>query len=76
MWGGACVRVCVCIHVTCTKFIYGMSILVHEFCCYSDATHGAKQTACLCLLRILRVNAGHVPIDQYTNKIVQLLNEK
>ena len=69
-------RVCVCIHVTCTKFIYSMSILVHILCCYSDATHGVKQTACLCLLRMLRVNAGHVPIDQYANKIVQLLNEK
>ena len=42
----------------------------------SDATHGVKQTACLCLLKMLRVNASHVPIDQYANKIVQLLNEK
>ena len=42
----------------------------------SDATQGVKQTACLCLLRLLRVNASYVPIDQYANKIVQLLNEK
>ena len=41
-----------------------------------DATHGVKQTACLCLVRMLQVSASSVPIDQYANKIVQLLNEK
>ena len=45
-------------------------------CTCSDTTPKVKQTACLCLLRMLRVSASHVPIDQYANKIVQLLNEK
>ena len=73
VWGGMCASVYSChmhyIYLRYEHFSTHTSL-------YSDATHGVKQTACLCLLRMLRVNAGHVPIDQYANKIVQLLNEK
>ncbi|XP_064399538.1 AP-2 complex subunit alpha-2-like [Halichondria panicea] len=42
----------------------------------SDRTNAVKQTAALCLLRLLRVNPQAVSIDQYAVKIVQLINEK
>ncbi len=43
---------------------------------FSDRTNAVKQTAALCLLRLLRVNPQAVSIDQYAVKIVQLINEK
>ena len=77
VWGGGHVCECVCIHVTCTKFIYGTyERFSTQTLLYSDATHGVKQTACLCLLRMLRVNAGHLAIDQYANKIVSSMKSK
>ena len=40
-------------------------------------THNAvKQTAALCLLKMLRVNPKAIPIDQHAAKIVQLINDK
>ncbi len=42
----------------------------------SDRTNGVKQTAALCLLRLLRVNPQAVSIDQYAAKIVQLISTK
>ena len=40
-------------------------------------THNAvKQTAALCLLKLLRVNPKAIPIDQHAAKIVQLINDK
>ena len=76
----------ICVGLCNVRFLSVMlpdkpSELSHMYVCMyvsslSDATSGVKQTACLCLLRLLRVNASHVPIDQYANKIVQLLNEK
>lgn len=41
------------------------------------ATHNAvKQTAALCLLKMLRVNPKAIPIDQHAARIVQLINDK
>lgn len=44
---------------------------------YCRNTHNAvKQTAALCLLKMLRVNPKAIPIDQHAAKIVQLINDK
>ena len=41
-----------------------------------DTTEGVKQTAALCLLRLLRTNPKAVPIDSHAARIVQLLNDR
>ena len=43
---------------------------------HSDTNNGVKQTAALCLLRLLRVNPRLIPIDQHAARIVQLLNDR
>jgi AP-2 complex subunit alpha len=42
----------------------------------SESTPGVKQTACLCLLKLLRVNPKAISIDQHALRIVQLLNDR
>lgn len=41
-----------------------------------DTTNSVKQTAALCLLRLLRVNPQSIAISQHAARIVQLLNDK
>ena len=43
---------------------------------HSDTNNGVKQTAALCLLRLLLVNPRLIPIDQHAARIVQLLNDR
>lgn len=42
----------------------------------ADSSSAVKQTAALCLLRLLRVHPSAIPIDQYAARIVQLLNDR
>ena len=76
VWGGGHVCECVCVFMSHALNLLRYEHFSTQTLLYSDATHGVKQTACLCLFRMLRVNSSHVPIDQYANKIVQLLSEK
>ena len=47
------------------------------YCVVCRSTHHAvKQTAALCLLKMLRVSPKLIPIDQHAAKIVQLLSNK
>ena len=43
---------------------------------HSDTNHYVKQTAALCLLRLLLVNPRLIAIDQHAARIVQLLNDR
>ena len=42
----------------------------------SDSTAEVKQTAALCLLKLLRMSPKAIPIDQHAARIVQLLNDR
>ena len=43
---------------------------------YSDTNAAVKQTACLCLLRLLRVDPKMIPLEQHASRIVKFLNDK
>ena len=42
----------------------------------SDSNAAVKQTAALCLLKLLRVDPKLIPTDRYSSMIIKLLNNK
>ena len=59
------------------NYVLCVHVLLYNACLACSNTHNAvKQTAALCLLKMLRVNPKAIPIDQHAAKIVQLINDK
>ena len=53
-----------------------MFLFIHLFHSISDTLDTVKQSAALCLLKLLRTNPEIMPTGEWTTRIIHLLNDQ
>ena len=81
-----CIYTCMCFHYTLhvhvnvvtSQWHYSTSVYDHSFLSPvpSDSNPAVKQTACLCLLKLLRVDPRVIPVEKHASKIIKFLGDK
>lgn len=57
-------------------FMLQISVIIQHSFFVSDSNAPVRQTACLCLLKLVRIDPHVIPIEKHAQKIIRFLSDK